>query len=100
MPQVHYHPVLRLSSRLDEPREEFRRRCANIFSRVARQQGGATSGREAGARLAEVYESRTLTSDELEVLWWRVGVGWYPNGVEPVLAHVDPLVPDEPGADA
>jgi hypothetical protein len=99
-PQVHYHPVLRLSSRLNEPREEFQRRCASVFSRAARQRGGAASDREAGARLAAAFESRTLTGDELEVLWWRVGVGWYPAGVEPTATPVNPLMQDNPGADA
>ena len=99
-PQVHYHPVLRLSSRLDEPEEEFRQRCASVFSRVARQRGGAVSDREARARLAAAFESRILAGDELEVLWWRVGVGWYPAGVEPASAARDPLMHDEPGTGA
>lgn len=95
-PQVHFHPVLRLCSRLDEPHDEFRRRCVSIFGRAAQQQGGATSDPEAAVRLAEAFQSRILTGDELEVLWWRVGVAWYPAGIEPV--PVDPFMHDRSGA--
>jgi len=99
-PQVHYHPVLRLGSRLDESGEEFRQRCASVFSRVARERGGAASDHEARARLAAAFESRAVTGNELEVLHWRVGVGWYPAGVGPAPAPRDPLMHDEPGAGA
>jgi hypothetical protein len=97
-PQVHYHPVLRLCSRPDESREEFRRRCASVFSRAAGQRSGGASGGEASARLAAAFESRTLTVDELEVLWWRVGVAWYPEGVGPAPAQADPLMHGRSGA--
>jgi len=99
-PEVHYHPVLRLASRVDEPSEAFRRRCAALVNRaVPRRDGSACDAAEA-ARLAATIESRVVTGEELEVLHWRVGVGWYPAGVGPAPAPRDPLMHDKPGAGA
>ena len=99
-PQVHYHPVLRLSSRLDEPSEAFRRRCAALVNRTVRRREGSAFDTEGAVRLAGAIESRVVTGEELEVLHWRVGVGWYPAGVGPAPAPRDPLMHDEPGAGA
>jgi len=99
-PEVHYHPVLRLSSRLDEPSEAFQRRCAALVNRTVRRREGSAFDTEAAARLAAAIESRVVTGEELEVLHWRVGVGWYPAGVGPAPAPRDPLMHDEPGAGA
>ena len=82
-PRLHYHPVLQLSSRLDEPVEVFRRWCASLVVRGPRLGKGSASEREAAGRLAEGVETRVLSGGEIEVLHLRVGVGWYPDGVEP-----------------
>jgi hypothetical protein len=88
---VHYNAALRLPSRLDEPVEAFRQRCMSLFGPVpVRPEGSDRNGKET-ARLAAAIESRALSGDELEVLVWRVGVGWYPTGVEPTPASADPL---------
>jgi hypothetical protein len=98
--EVHYHPVLRLASRLDEPSEAFRRRCVALATQaVPRREGSAWDPKEA-TRLAAAIESRVLTGEALEVRHWRVGVGWYPAGVEPAPAPGDPLMHDGPGAGA
>jgi hypothetical protein len=90
-PRVHYDAALRLPSRLDEPLEAFRRRCLGLFGPVPGRREGCDRGGEEAERLAEAIESRALSGDELEVLLWRVGVGWYPTGVEPAPASADPL---------
>lgn len=90
-PRVHYSAALRLPSRLDEPLEAFRQRCIGLFGSVpGRCEGFDRDGKET-KRLAAAIESRALSGDELEVLLWRVGVAWYPTGVEPAPASADPL---------
>lgn len=91
-PRVHFHSVLRIPSRLEEPLEDFRRRCLRLLPPLLR--GGGLQGSEAAeaARLAASIESRALADDELLVLTLRVGLGWYPAGVEPAAAPADPLM--------
>lgn len=82
-PRVHYNAALRLPSRLDEPLGAFRRRCIGLFGPIPGRREGCDRGGKEAERLAEAIESRALSGDELEVLLWRVGVVWYPDGVEP-----------------
>jgi hypothetical protein len=90
-PRVHYNAALRLPSRLDEPLEAFRQRCIDLVGPVpGRREGSDRDGKET-ARLAAAIEGRALSAEELEVLLWRVGMGWYPTGVEPAPASADPL---------
>ncbi len=90
-PWVHYSPALRLPSRLDEPVEAFRQRCIGLFGSVPTRCEGFDGDGKGTGRLAAAIESRVLSGDELEVVLWRVGVGWYPTGVEPAPASADPL---------
>ncbi len=91
-PRVHFHSDLRIPSRLEESLEDFRRRCLRLLPPPLR--GGGLQGSEAAeaARLAASIESRTIADDELLVLTLRVGLGWYPAGVEPAAAPADPLM--------
>jgi hypothetical protein len=91
-PRVYFHPVLGVASRLDEPLEDFRRRCMRLLEPVMR--GAAASGREAPdqTRLVAPIESLSLPGDRLQVLSLRAGVGWYPEGVEPAPPPADPLM--------
>jgi hypothetical protein len=92
VPRAHYHPVLHLASGLDESPEAFRRRCVGLFAGAARRvQSPGREGRDAG-RLGGAFETRALSGDELAVVRWRVGVGWYPAGVAPAPAPRDPLM--------
>ena len=43
-------------------------------------------------RLGAAIESRELRAGELQVVRWRVGVGWYPSGIEPVAEPEDPMM--------
>ncbi len=90
-PRLHFHNQLRLASRLDEPPDAFRRRCLALLAPVLRN---VDSSRRKGefARLAASIESRELRAGELHVLRWRVGVGWYPSGIEPAAAPEDPMM--------
>jgi hypothetical protein len=91
-PQIHFHSVLRIPSRLEEPLEDFRRHCLRLLPPPLRGGGPQGSKEAEAAPLAASIESRALTDDELLVLTLRVGLGWYPAGVEPVAAPTDPLM--------
>jgi hypothetical protein len=90
-PRVHYNAALRLPSRLDEPLEAFRQRCIGLFGPVPGRRQGTDRDVKETQRLAAAVESRVASGNEFEVLHWRVGVGWYPTGVEPAPASVDSL---------
>jgi hypothetical protein len=85
-PQEHYNAALRLPSRLDEPLEAFRQRCIGLFGSVPGRRNRSDRDAKEIERLAAAIESRVLSGDELEVMHWRVGVGWYPTGVQPASA--------------
>jgi hypothetical protein len=95
-PSLHFHPRLRLVSRVDEPSETFRRRCLAVMLPALRKLDAAHRALETAKLLAEV-ESRELDRGELVVLVWRVGVGWYPSGTEPSPAPGDPMMLDLSG---
>jgi hypothetical protein len=90
-PRLHLHTELRVVSRLDESVEGFRRRCVALSAPVLRR---LDPSRRAGeiARLAAAIETRELRGSELDVLRWRVGVGWYPSGIEPAGWAEDPMM--------
>jgi len=90
-PQLHYHTELRLASSLDEPVEGFRRRCLGVLAPALRSLDPTRRGGEA-ARLVAAIESRELGSGELQVMRWRVGVGWYPSGIAPAPARREPMM--------
>jgi hypothetical protein len=90
-PRLHYHGGLRLASSLDEPVEVFRRRCLALLAPVLRNLESSRRESES-ARLISAIESRELSGRELKVLRWRVGVGWYPSGIEPAPAPEDPMM--------
>lgn len=88
-PRVHYNAALRLPSRLDEPLEAFQQRCIGLFGPVPGRREGSHLGGKENKRVAVAIESRALSGNDLEVLLWRVGVGWYPTGVEPAPVPID-----------
>ncbi len=88
-PLLHYHRGLRLASRMDEPIDGFRRRCLALLVPLVRRLD-ATGGGEGSSLLVGAIETRALGSGELEVVHWRLGVGWYPSGIEPAAAPEDP----------
>jgi hypothetical protein len=90
-PRLHYHVGLRLASSLDEPIEVFRRRCLALLAPVLRTLEPSRRESES-ARLISAIETRELSGRELKVLRWRVGVGWYPLGIEPAPAPEDPMM--------
>jgi len=90
-PSVHYNTVLRLRSRLDEPVETFRRWCASLVGKGPRVRNRSAAEREAADRVAESIVTRVLSGGEIEVLQLRVGVAWYPDGVEPAPCRDDRL---------
>jgi hypothetical protein len=90
-PRLHFHPELRLASRLDESIESFRRRCLALSAPALRKLNPAHRAVEV-ARLGAAIESREVGAGELQVVRWRVGVGWYPSGVEPAAEQADPMM--------
>jgi hypothetical protein len=90
-PRLHFHAGLRLASGLDEPIEVFRRRCLALLAPVLRNLESPRCKVES-ARRTSTIESRELGGPELKVLRWRVGVGWYPSGIEPSPAPEDPMM--------
>jgi hypothetical protein len=90
-PRVHFNTALRLPSRLDEPLKAFQQRCIGLFGPEPGRRKESDRDVKETERLAAAVESRVLSGDELEVLHWRVGVAWYPTGVEPAPASADPL---------
>jgi hypothetical protein len=90
-PSVHYNTVLRLRSRLDEPVETFRGWCVSVVARGPRPRNGDDLEQEVADRVAESIVTRVLSGGEIEVLQLRVGVAWYPDGVEPAPCRDDRL---------
>jgi hypothetical protein len=88
-PGVHYNTVLRLRSRLDEPVETFKHWCASLVSGGPRVRKGSALEREAADRVAKNIVTRVLSGGEIEVVRLRVGIGWYPEGVEPAPCRDD-----------
>jgi hypothetical protein len=86
-PVLHRQPELALVSRLDEPLEEFRRRCRSAL-RPLLTAGPADPAELAteSARLSAAIESISLGGEEIIVLHGRIGVVWYPVGREPAAA--------------
>jgi len=94
-PRVHFHPILRLASRLDEPLEGFRQRCMRLLEPVLRGAAEGDAEALARSRLQAPIESLALAGDRLGLLNLRAGVGWYPEGVEPAKPPADPLMQGE-----
>lgn len=97
-PQIHRSAELDLTSRLDEPLPQFRRRCLRALSGAVR--GGVVTGErgaEAVSRVAASVETVVLDGSMLAAVTARVGVGWYPDGIEPALAGSDLMVSAVPG---
>jgi hypothetical protein len=88
-PCVHYNTVLRLRSRIDEPLETFRHWCASLVSGGPRLRKGSALEREAADRVANSIVTRVLSGGEIEVVQLRVGIAWYPDGVEPARCRDD-----------
>ncbi len=78
-PSLAYHTALRAASLLDEPVEDFRRRCERLIREVAAQAP------------ASAIESRSLEPDEITVLTLRAGIAWYPEGIGPASPGTDAL---------
>jgi hypothetical protein len=91
-PHVHFHPVLRLASWLDEPLEEFRRRCVRLLEGVLRGAAARGKGAAERPRLEAAIETVALAGEQLQVLNLGAGVGWYPESVEPAAPRADPLI--------
>jgi hypothetical protein len=92
-PVVHRHVELGLVSGLDEPREAFRRRCLAALRPLLTD---ATGRRESAAaelaRVAGGIETAVVERADVELRFARVGVGWYPEGREPVLPPDELLI--------
>ncbi len=83
-PRVHRQAALDLVSRLDEPREEFRRRCLTLLRPLLGRDGAAGENlAERLGRIASGVETVDLGREEIAVRYARVGVVWYPAGREP-----------------
>jgi hypothetical protein len=92
-PAVHRHAELALVSRLDEPADEFRRRCLAPLRPLL--QGGGPPPADAAARLAALargIQSMTLGPEHLDALCARVAVAWHPAGGGPRPAAGDAMV--------
>jgi hypothetical protein len=89
-PVLHRQPMLGLVSRLDEPRDEFRKRCLGLLRPLLNRTG--TSGEELAEKLARVaadIASVSIGREEIAVRHAEVGVVWYPAGREPATTAVD-----------
>jgi hypothetical protein len=95
-PRLHFHPRLRFASSVDEPSEAFRRRCLALMIPALRNLEASRRAAETAKLLAEI-ESRDLNGGEVIVLMWRVGVGWYPAGIEPSCGWGNPMMLDLSG---
>lgn len=90
---VYRQPQLGLVSELGEQEGAFFRRCLSIFGPALR--AGDMRGEQGAAAMATVraaIEVRQLGPGELLTPALRVGVGWYPTGIEPTTAPADLLV--------
>jgi hypothetical protein len=89
-PLLHRQPALDLVSRLDEPLEEFRRRCRGVLRPLlAARPADAAALAEQAARLTAAIESISLGVDEITVLHGRARVVWRPAGREPAPASAE-----------
>lgn len=94
-PAVHRHPELEVVSRLDEPADEFRRRCLAPLRPLVQAGGGGAAAAARAARLgalARGIETVRLDPECLEVLIARLAVVWYPAGSGPRPPASDPMV--------
>ena len=94
-PVVHRHRELGVISRLDEPGETFRKRCLSPLRPLLQRDGASMPPAEIAARLgtlASGIETAHLGADSLELRCARLAVVWYPAGIGPALAPVDPMV--------
>jgi hypothetical protein len=92
-PALHRQSSLGLVSRLDEPREEFRRRCLALLRPLL--SGGGADREAVAARMAKVaagIESLVLEAGRLEVRHARVAVVWYPDGRVPAVPVAELMV--------
>jgi hypothetical protein len=83
--ELHCCPPLGLTSRVDEPLADFRRRCMGIIGPAARAAAARRTGDPAAipGALAAV-ETISLTPGEVRVLVGRVRAAWYPAGEAPL----------------
>ncbi len=92
-PALHRQPELGLVSRLDEPRDEFRKRCLSLLRPLLL---AGTAGREtiAGrlARIAAGIESLPLSVEQITVRHARLGLVWYPEGRAPAVPAAELMV--------
>jgi len=92
-PSLFRSAELGLVSRLGESRAAFKARCLDAAAPAMARGGAAgTAGRRALATLVGAIEERRLGAEELRFESWRVGVGWYPEGIEPVAPAAEPLL--------
>lgn len=95
--ELHRHSRLDLVSRLDEPLDEFLRRCRALVGSALR--AGAVEKESVAAeihRLGAETESRALGAEHLRVMSVEARLGWYPEGVRPDLAEGTLMVTGEP----
>lgn len=95
LPREMYHqPALGLVSALGESFSAFRHRCLKAVARTV-QEGllrRDPAAAVAVSRVVEDIERRALGPEEQQVLEARVGVAYYPQGVEPGLASANLMV--------
>jgi hypothetical protein len=92
-PALHRHADLGLVSRLDEPGEEFRKRCLTPLRPLLQGRGKVSAeAAERLSRLARGIETIQLAPEHLDVRCARVAVVWYPCKAEPASAGGDPMV--------
>jgi len=89
LPRTLYrHKDLGLVSRLGETASSFRHRCLRAFAPTVREGLWRRDAQaaQAVARMLAGIQERTLGQQELEVVQGRVGLAWYPAGLEPTLS--------------
>lgn len=92
-PVVHRQSTLGLVSRLDEPRDEFRKRCLALLRPLLH--GGGADRDAVASRLAQIaagIESEALRHDRFAVRHARIGLVWYPDGREPAAPAAELMI--------
>ncbi len=92
--EMYYQPFLGMVSSLGESFAAFRHRCLKAVAQTVREAlvRREPAAAQAVARVVESIERRVLGEGEMDVLEARVGLAYYPEGVEPGVASGNLMV--------